>query len=316
MTKCWPLNRADAVRPYGERIKSMYVTAIIENRIPLDRILPNPEQPRKTIDEGELLNLAASIKENDVIQPITVEQAGKNYILHDGERRVRAARLAGLTDIPATVVVPLNGTGSQARLTRAVVANVQRTDMNPVEESQAYRRMRDEFGWNVNEIARRTGSYPKRIYDLLLLVKLEDEIQQLIIAKKFGHDARMVKAMLDIPDSRARVNLAQGLAVRGTTVKGCILAAQRLTEVLKSKERLNKNPAKAMAHKLTGTEPEQEPKRWNAMMELGSVPSWGMVGKTAFDTCEECELKSMASTAICGRCALVDMLRRLMEAAK
>jgi ParB family chromosome partitioning protein len=295
----------------------METTVTVENRIPLDRILPNPEQPRKTFDEGELLNLAASIREHGVIQPVTIEQAGDSYILQDGERRVRAARLAGLADIPALVLPPLNGSGTQDRLTRAVVVNVQRADMNPIEESHAYQRMRDEFGWNVNKIARRTGVYPKRIYDLLELGKLEPEIQQLIATRKFGHDANMIRAMLEIPDGQARISLVKGLAARKTTNKGCILAAKRLTEVLNSKAVIREHcPATAMAGKLAGMDPDQEPRRWNAVMQLGSVPPWGMVTKTAFDTCEECELKSMASQAVCGRCPLVDMLRRLMMAAK
>jgi ParB family chromosome partitioning protein len=293
----------------------MNTTAIIENRIKLDLILPNPEQPRKVFEEGELLNLAASIREHDVISPIVVEQAGDSYILHDGERRVRAARLAGLQDIPAVVVPPLDGTGIQDRLTRAVVANVQRADMNPVEEAHAYQRMRDEFGWTPAKIARRTGVYPSRIYNLLFLVKLEMEIQQLIAAGKFGHEANMIRALLEIPDSRARVSLVKGLAIRKTTVKGCILAAKRLTEILNSKKSFREHsPAMAMAGRLSKMEPDQEPRRWNAMMELGSVPPWGMLSKVAFDTCEECELKSMASSAICGRCQLVDMLRKLMVA--
>lgn len=280
-----------------------------DNRIPLERVLPNPEQPRKAFDERELLQLKASILEHDVITPIIVEQAGENYILHDGERRVRAARLAGLQDIPAVVVPPLNGSGTQERLTRAVVANVQRANMNPIEESRAYQRMRDEFGWGTNEIARRTGAYPSKIHNLLLLGKLEAEIQQLIAAGKFHHDVRMVQALLEIPDGPARVNLVKGLASRKTTIKGCTAAAKRLTEVLNSRVTIREhNPAMATAGRLSRMDPDQEPRRWNAMMQLGSVPPWGMLGKAAFDSCEDCELKS--------RCQLVDLLRRLMETAK
>jgi len=286
-------------------------------RILLNLIFPNPEQPRKAFDQSELEELAASIREHDVIVPVVVEEAGMNYILHDGERRIRAAKLAGLVDIPVSIVPPLNGTSKQDRLTRAVVANVQRADMNPIEEAKAYQRMRDEFGWNANEISRRTGVYQVKIYNMLNLTRLEPEIQQLIADGKLGHDHNMVRAFLEIPGSKERVSLVLGLASRGTTVKGCILAAKRLKEVLESEIYIrDKCPAMKLASQNADVALDHEPTRWSAMQELGTVPPWGMVSKIASDTCNACELKDMASSAVCGRCQLVDMLRRLMEAAK
>lgn len=287
------------------------------NTIAIDLILPNPEQPRTVFDEGELFNLAQSIREQGVLLPIVVEEAGENYILIDGERRVRAARIAGLTEIPASIVPPLNGTSVQDRLTRAVVANVQRADLDPMEEARAYGRMRDEFGWSTAEISRRTGAYPKRIADELILLKLEPEIQDMVARKKIGHDVNMIRAFLDIPESQARISLVQGLALRKVTVKGSIESARRLTEVLNSKESfMEQSPGLAMAKKGIKVDPAQGPRRWNAMMQLGSVPPWGMVSKLAFDVCEECELKPQACPAVCGRCQMVDLLRKLLEAAK
>lgn len=107
--------------------------------IPVDRIYPNPMQPRKIFDEAELHELADSIREHGVIEPIVVELCGRDFILHDGERRLRAARLASLKKIPAIVHPPLNGTGPRERLERALVANVQRSEMHPIEE-----------GWHIN----------------------------------------------------------------------------------------------------------------------------------------------------------------------
>src|SRR6185369_7089197 len=98
-------------------------------QIHISRVVPNPEQPRKTFDQAELDGLADSIREHGVIQPIVVESCADDYILHDGERRLRAAKLAGLKKIPAIVHPPLNGTGPQERLERALVANVQRVEM-------------------------------------------------------------------------------------------------------------------------------------------------------------------------------------------
>jgi hypothetical protein len=215
---------------------------------------------------------------------------------------------------------PLDGGGTQTRLLRALVANVQREDVNPIEEGQVYRRMRDEFGWNVNEIHRRTGVERVRIDNLLLLTKLEPEIQELIASGRYPKDANLVRAVLRIPDREAAVAMVQGQSGRGTTLKGCILAAKRLAEILESGTPVQEAvrvPSMTYARERAGLPAgEEEPRRWNAMVELGVVPPWGMLSRGAFDTCAECELRNMASHAVCGRCQLVDMLRRLMEAAK
>ena len=110
------------------------------------QIYPNPEQPRKDFDLAELESLAESIRSHGILVPVKLEAAGDAFILHDGERRLRAARMAGLTQIPAEIQPGLNGNGPQTRLLQAVIINIQRADMNPVEEGQSYRRMRDEFG--------------------------------------------------------------------------------------------------------------------------------------------------------------------------
>jgi ParB/RepB/Spo0J family partition protein len=287
-------------------------------RIPLDRILPNPEQPRKDFDPLALESLAASIREHDVLVPIVVEACQGGYILQDGERRLRAAKMAGLSDIPAVIHPPLEGDAPQARLVRALVVNVQRSDLNPIEEGQAYRRMQETFGWSVNEIGRQTGLDRVRIDNLILLTRLEPEIRTLIAAGKYYKDPTLARAILKLPDRDAAVRLVRRQSRKGATLKACLLGVKRLAETLMQDDPLTGDvPSLAVARRKAGlADDNEEPPRWQAMRELGVVPPWGMLAKTALDTCSECELRSMASHAVCGRCQLVDMLRRLMESAQ
>jgi ParB/RepB/Spo0J family partition protein len=151
-------------------------------KIPVDQIVPNPEQPRQNFDQDGLKELAQSISEVGVIQPITVEisEDGQTYILHDGERRWRAAQIAGLEEIPAEIVEPLGGDVSQRdRLTRALVANVQREDLSPVEVAKAYTRLHDELGLTDQEIADRVGKSRSAVTNARRLLELPENVQDL-----------------------------------------------------------------------------------------------------------------------------------------
>ena len=135
----------------------MIKNKLYSKEISIWRVHPNPEQPRKQFDQAELKELADSIREHGVIQPIAVEEAGLDFILHDGERRWRAPKMAGLTVIPALIIQLLNGTGPQERLTRALVANIQHAAMTPVEEALALKRLNVEHKLSIREISKRTG---------------------------------------------------------------------------------------------------------------------------------------------------------------
>ena len=112
--------------------------------IPIEKILPNPDQPRTVFDQAELENLAATVRKHGVILPISVELVDDYYILVDGERRWRAAKMAGLRKIPASIQAHTNHNGIE-RLTKALIANVQRSAMGPVDEGRAYKRLLDEL---------------------------------------------------------------------------------------------------------------------------------------------------------------------------
>jgi ParB family chromosome partitioning protein len=214
--------------------------------IPLDLILPNPDQPRTYFDLVALQELAASIRENGVIQPVVVEQAGDFYLLHDGERRCRAARIAGLTSIPAVVVPPLNGTGSRDRLLRALVANVQRADLNPIEEARAYARLRDEHGLKQLDIAHKCGVNTARVSSRLTLLQADPEVQELIARDAFPRLPNVVKALAEISDRSTRVALARKASEHNYRANTIIVAARKLAatpEQKRGKEILNETPA-------------------------------------------------------------------------
>jgi ParB family chromosome partitioning protein len=279
-------------------------------RIRITRVVRNPEQPRKVFDETELQELAASIRAHGVIQPIIVEACGDDYILHDGERRMRGAQMAGLKVIPAIVHPPLNGTGPRERLERALVANVQRVEMHPIEEGLAYQRLITEFGYGVPEVMRVTGKHTSRIYACLTLLTLEPEIQQLMLERKLPcADTQVVTAMLSIPAGPERVQLLTALAEKNATAR---MIKQACTIFLEGKESLQKRNTKGSpAVKMMSRDlPE-----WDALYQLGKVPPWPVVNDAVMATCDACPVRKVASDATCRTCGLVAALKRMMEAA-
>jgi ParB family chromosome partitioning protein len=141
--------------------------------IPLDRISENPRQPRTTIDAAALATLAASIREHGVIQPILVTETLDGYQLVAGERRVRAARLAGLERIPAVV----RQLADREQLELALVENLQREDLDPLEAAHGYRQLIDEFGFTHDQLAERVGRARSTVANTLRLLDLHPAIQ-------------------------------------------------------------------------------------------------------------------------------------------
>src|SRR6185503_3342744 len=141
--------------------------------LPIDAIAPNPKQPRKDFDDKALHDLAASLTQSGVLQPVVVRRLGDNYQLVVGERRWRAAKLAGLTRIPAVI---REVTDAQS-LELALVENLLREDLNPMEEAEAYQRLLAEFGWTQEELAQRVQRDRSSIANCLRLLKLPEIIQ-------------------------------------------------------------------------------------------------------------------------------------------
>lgn len=165
--------------------------------VPIDRIEVNPNQPRKDFDSGALDELTASIKASGVIQPVVVRRQGTGYQLIVGERRWRAARQAGLQRIPAVV---REATDAQS-LELALVENLLREDLNPMEEAEAYHKLLAQFGWTQEELAQRVGRDRSSIANCLRLLKLPGLIQADLRAGRLtmGH-ARALLSLTNVVD--------------------------------------------------------------------------------------------------------------------
>jgi ParB family transcriptional regulator, chromosome partitioning protein len=182
--------------------------------VPLARVAPNPFQPRRRIDETSLEELAASIREHGVLQPVLVTETLEGYQLIAGERRVRAARLAGLERIPAVI----RQLASQDQLEVALVENLQRADLDPIDEALAFRQLIDEFGLTQERVAERVGKARASVANTLRLLELHADVQAAIADGRLseGHG----RALGGLPvDGQAHVLgtvLGQGLSVRQT----------------------------------------------------------------------------------------------------
>jgi ParB family chromosome partitioning protein len=181
--------------------------------VPVEEVFPNPEQPRRTFDATRLAELAASIEEKGILQPILVQRVPGGYELVAGERRLRASRLAGLDKVP----VLLRKLDQEDKLELALVENIQREDLNPIEEAQAYRELQSHYGYTQDEIAKRVGKNRVTIANALRLLTLPEFVKEELVAGKIsaGH-ARALLGFDDSSDMRTLLNriLKRGLSVR------------------------------------------------------------------------------------------------------
>jgi ParB family chromosome partitioning protein len=207
----------DALLPAGrdELTVQEQVSAGGLREIPVAAVDPNPDQPRTNFDETLLQELANSIRELGVLQPLLVRATGETYELIAGERRWRAAELAGLETVPA-LLVETDRVGS---LERALVENIQREDLNPLEEAAAYRQLLDEAGMTQDSLAQRLGRSPQAVSNILRLLELPVAIQR-YVAEGFlteGH-ARALLGLEGNPfqERVAKSVISDGLSVRAT----------------------------------------------------------------------------------------------------
>src|SRR5713101_2353761 len=192
----------------GRGLNALLGTSDLESdqlrEIDIDRILPNSHQPRKNFDEEGLNELADSIREHGVVQPIVVRVLEDGFFqLIAGERRWRAAQRIGLVRIPAVI----REAGEHAALEIALIENLQREDLNPMEEAQAYERLIVDFGMTQEEVARRVGKNRTTIANMLRLLRLPPEVQQWLRENRLstGH----AKALLSLSDLSAILDTAR-----------------------------------------------------------------------------------------------------------
>lgn len=213
-------------------------------QLKLPDITANPDQPRRRFDEGKLNELAASIKEQGVLQPILVrpaEKAGK-YEIVAGERRYRASKLAGLKKIPAII----KELGDEVTLAVALIENIQRQELNPLEEAASYRELLDNYGYTQAQLAEKLGKSRVYVANTLRLLALPDEVQGLIA--KGGLSAGHGRALLMLENTDDRLLLAERVQEEGLSV--------RQTEALaKDPKALHKTAKKPVDIKLTPPQP-------------------------------------------------------------
>jgi ParB family chromosome partitioning protein len=193
------------------------------SNLPLSSIHPNPMQPRTVFQAEKLEELAASIRANGIIQPIVVREYQDGYQIIAGERRWRAAKLAGITDVPVLV----QDVADPRMLELALIENIQREDLNPIETAHAYERLSRELGLSHEEIGRRTGKDRTSITNIVRLLKLPKEVQLLVAEHRLtmGH----ARAILGLPDATTQIQIAEKAAAQNLSVRQVEALVQELT---------------------------------------------------------------------------------------
>ncbi len=205
-------------------------------KVPIDIIEVNPHQPRTDFDEEALNDLAASIKEQGVIQPITLRKIDDNKLqLISGERRLKASKMAGLTDIPAYIIAAEDNT----MLEMAIVENIQRENLNPIEIAMGYKQLIEDYKLTQETLSERLGKSRSSIANFLRLLKLPGEIQiglrQELIST--GH----AKALLSLEDPQTQLEVYQDVLAQDLSVREL---EEIIRQLLNSEEEKHKKPAK------------------------------------------------------------------------
>jgi ParB family chromosome partitioning protein len=191
--------------------------------LPLGLIQPNPMQPRTSFNSDGLEELAASIRANGIIQPIIVRRMGDSYQIVAGERRWRAARIAELEEVP----VVIQDVADRAMLEIALIENIQREDLNPIETAHAFERLARDLGLSQEEIGRRTGKDRTSIANIVRLLKLPKEVQLLVAERRLsmGH----ARAILGLPTAEEQIQLAEKTVALGLSVRQVETQVQEMT---------------------------------------------------------------------------------------
>ncbi|HEY6567284.1 MAG TPA: ParB/RepB/Spo0J family partition protein [Actinomycetota bacterium] len=199
--------------------------------VPVNAVVPNPKQPRTRWDEDEIKSLAASIREVGILQPIVVRKSGERYELVAGERRLRAAKVAGL----ATVPVVLRDTGDSDLLREALIENIHREDLGPIELAEAFRQLLEELGLKQEDLAGRVGVSRSHIANTIRLLQLPLDTQQLLTDGKIqaGH----ARALLSLGDAEAVDALALRVAAEDLSVRETEELVRRYVDPPQHKEK-------------------------------------------------------------------------------
>ncbi len=195
--------------------KKVIVKEPAETIVKINEVEPNKNQPRRTFDEDALLELAESIKQHGVIQPLIVKKRDKYYEIIAGERRWRAAKMAGLKEVP----IVIKDLSDQEIMEVALIENIQREDLNPIEEAQAYQRLIKEYNYKQDELAERVSKSRVAVTNSMRLLKLDERVQKMVVDDMIS--AGHARALLAIADNEKQYTIAmkvfdEKLSVRET----------------------------------------------------------------------------------------------------
>ena len=185
------------------------------NEVAIELIDPSPLQPRSVFDDGKLAELAKSIRSNGVVQPVLLRRKGSRFELIAGERRWRAAEVAGLVKIPAVI----RNVSDDKVLEIALIENIQREDLNPIEEARAYAKLIETLGLTQEMVAERVGRDRSYVTNYLRLLKLPEDLQELLQSGRISAGHARTLLGVDQPDVQRRIArrvIEQGLSVRAT----------------------------------------------------------------------------------------------------
>lgn len=236
MSKKFGLGKGlDSLLPADPPVKASDHVVNASSRIDINQLKPNKEQPRKYFDETKLFELSESIKEHGVIQPILVtkDKIGRDFIIVAGERRWRAAKKAGLKDVP---VIEMTLTDKEL-MEVSLIENIQRQDLNPIEEAGAYKRLTDDFKMTQEEISRRVGKSRAAISNTMRLLNLDDRVLEYLADGVIyeGHG----RALLAVGDKDLQYKICQKLIDEGMSVRDAesYIKNYDKMKLLRSKER-------------------------------------------------------------------------------
>lgn len=182
--------------------------------IPISNVTPNPHQPRQHFDHAALEDLVSSIQELGIIEPLIVSRRGDGtYELIAGERRLRAARIAGLDTVPCVI----REATEQDKLELAIIENVQRHDLNPIEEAIAYRSLMEQFHMTQDEVGKRVGKSRPQVANTVRLLQLPSEVQQALVDRKIS--ASNARTLLSLPTDEERMKLFRAMLSQNFTVR-------------------------------------------------------------------------------------------------
>jgi len=218
-------------------------------KIAVDKLVPGAYQPRKHFDKALLQELADSIRQNGLLQPITVrKRSSGGFEIIAGERRWRAAQLAGLHEVPAIIKT----IDDKEALQLAIIENVQREDLDPIEEAESYQRLMSEFNYSQQEVADKVGKERSSVANALRLIQLPNELKEMLIEKMLsvGH----AKSLLSVTDKALQIKLAKECVAKGLSVRALENEIKAKTKAAAEQQEeakgLNIDVASKLAHEL------------------------------------------------------------------